>query len=38
RRVDVKPLLSGIYPLDEAVTAFEIAGDRNRSLKGQIAV
>ena len=37
RRVDVKPLLSGIYPLDEAVAAFEIAGDRNKSLKVQIA-
>lgn len=37
RRVDVKPLLSGIYPLDEAVAAFEIAGDRNKSMKVQIA-
>ncbi|ODA96556.1 L-idonate 5-dehydrogenase [Mesorhizobium sp. SEMIA 3007] len=37
RRVDVKPLLSGIYPLDEAVAAFEIAGDRNKAMKVQIA-
>lgn len=37
RRVDVKPLLTGIYPLDEAVAAFNIAGDRNKSMKVQIA-
>ena len=37
RRVDVKPLLTGIYPLDQAVAAFEIAGDRNKSMKVQIA-
>ncbi|MER9684452.1 MULTISPECIES: L-idonate 5-dehydrogenase [unclassified Mesorhizobium] len=37
RRVDVKPLLTGIYPMDEAVAAFEIAGDRNKSMKVQIA-
>ncbi|MER8523651.1 L-idonate 5-dehydrogenase [Mesorhizobium sp. M1076] len=36
-RVDVKPLLTGIYPLDEAVAAFDIAGDRNKSMKVQIA-
>ncbi|MES0150266.1 L-idonate 5-dehydrogenase [Mesorhizobium sp. M0012] len=37
RRVDLKPLLTGIYPLDEAVAAFDIAGDRNKSMKVQIA-
>ncbi|MES0200208.1 L-idonate 5-dehydrogenase [Mesorhizobium sp. M0011] len=37
RRVDVKPLLTGVYTLDEAVAAFEIAGDRNKSMKVQIA-
>ncbi|RRI06511.1 L-idonate 5-dehydrogenase [Mesorhizobium tamadayense] len=37
RRVDVKPLLTGIYSLDEAVAAFEIAGNRDRSMKVQIA-
>jgi len=37
RRVDVKPLLTGIYPMDEAVAAFEIAGDRTQSMKVQIA-
>ncbi|MER8462021.1 L-idonate 5-dehydrogenase [Mesorhizobium sp. M1396] len=37
RRVDVKPLLTGVYPLDQAVAAFEIAGDRSKSIKVQIA-
>ncbi|MFJ7357479.1 L-idonate 5-dehydrogenase [Phyllobacterium sp. NPDC097923] len=35
--VDVKPLLTGIFSLDEAVQAFEAAGDRNRSMKVQLA-
>lgn len=37
RRVDLKPLLSGTYPLEEAVRAFETAGDRSRSMKVQLA-
>jgi len=37
RRVDLKPLLSGIYPLTEAVQAFEAAGDRSKSMKVQLA-
>lgn len=37
RRVDVEPLLTGIYPIDDAVAAFEIAGDRSCSMKVQIA-
>ena len=36
RRVDLKPLLTGTFPLNDAVTAFEVAGDRNRSMKVQI--
>jgi L-idonate 5-dehydrogenase len=36
KRLDVAPLLTGIYPLDDAVKAFEIAGDRTRSMKVQI--
>lgn len=36
RKVDMKPLLTGIYGLDEAVKAFEIAGDRSRSMKVQL--
>ncbi len=35
-RVDLKPLLSRTFPLDEAVSAFEAAGDRSRSMKVQI--
>jgi L-idonate 5-dehydrogenase len=37
RRVDLKPLLTGTYPFEDAVTAFEIAGDRSRSMKVQLA-
>ncbi len=36
-RVDLRPLLTETYPLDDAVRAFEVAGDRNRSMKVQIA-
>lgn len=36
-RVDLKPLLTGIFPLEDAVTAFETAGDRNRSMKVQLS-
>jgi threonine dehydrogenase-like Zn-dependent dehydrogenase len=36
RRVDITPLLTGSYPLDEAVAAFEAAGDRTRSMKVQL--
>lgn len=37
RRVDLKPLLTGIYPLADAVKAFEAAGDRSKSMKIQLA-
>jgi L-idonate 5-dehydrogenase len=37
RRVDVKPLLTEIFALEDAVKAFETAGDRSRSMKVQIA-
>lgn len=36
RRVDVKPLLSGQFPLGEAVKAFELAKDKTRSTKVQV--
>ncbi|MBP2236465.1 L-idonate 5-dehydrogenase [Sinorhizobium kostiense] len=36
-RVDLKPLLTGVFPLEEAVAAFETAGDRNRSMKVQLS-
>jgi L-idonate 5-dehydrogenase len=37
RRVDLKPLLSSVFPLEDAVAAFEAASDRSRSMKVQIA-
>jgi L-idonate 5-dehydrogenase len=36
-RVDLTPLLTGVFPLEDAVRAFETAGDRNRSMKVQLA-
>lgn len=36
RVVDVKPLLSNIYPLADVIQAFEIAGDRSRIMKVQL--
>ena len=36
RRADVRPLLSATYPIEDAVTAFEAAGDRTRSMKVQL--
>lgn len=35
-RIDVTPLLTGHFTLDNAVEAFELAGDRTRSLKVQL--
>lgn len=37
RRVDVRPLLSDTFPIDEAVKAFELASDRAHSMKVQLA-
>ena len=36
RRVDLKPLLTGVYPMADAVAAFEAANDRSRSMKVQL--
>ena len=36
-RVDLKPMLTGSYGLDEARQAFEAASDRRRSMKVQLA-
>ncbi len=36
-RVDVRPLLSAVFPLANAVDAFELASDRSRAMKVQIA-
>ncbi|MGF9566069.1 L-idonate 5-dehydrogenase [Neorhizobium sp. BT27B] len=37
KRVDFSPLLSEIYPVADAVKAFEAAGDRGRSMKVQLS-
>lgn len=36
RRVDLAPLLTGSYPVEDAVAAFEAATDRSRSMKVQL--
>ncbi|HEY1327829.1 MAG TPA: L-idonate 5-dehydrogenase [Casimicrobiaceae bacterium] len=36
RRIDVRPLLSGQYPLQDAVAAFHAAADKTRSTKVQV--
>ena len=35
--IDVKPFITQIFPLDQALTAFETAGDRSRAMKAQIS-
>ena len=35
--IDVRPLLTGVLPIEQAREAFEVAGDRSRSIKMQIA-
>ena len=37
-RVDPMPLLTEVVPLDDAVRAFELAGDRSRAMKVQLAL
>jgi len=37
KRVDFSQLLSEIYPVADAVKAFEVAGDRSRSMKVQLS-
>jgi L-idonate 5-dehydrogenase len=36
RLIDVRPLLTGVMPMSEARAAFELAGDRSRSIKVQL--
>ncbi|MEM8802120.1 MAG: L-idonate 5-dehydrogenase [Pseudomonadota bacterium] len=36
-RLDVKPLITQTLPLDDAVAAFELASDRTKAIKAQIA-
>jgi L-idonate 5-dehydrogenase len=35
--IDVTPLLTEVIPLDDAVRAFDLAGDRSRAMKVQLA-
>jgi len=37
-RVNLKPLINAVYPLEEAVKAFEFAADKARSFKVQIQI
>ena len=37
RRVDLMPLLTGVLPVEDAVKAFDMASDRSRAMKVQIA-
>ena len=36
--IDVSPLLTAVFPLAEAVQAFDLAGDRTRAMKVQLAL
>ncbi|MEL7127326.1 MAG: L-idonate 5-dehydrogenase [Pseudomonadota bacterium] len=36
-RLDVKPLITHSFPVDDAVAAFEMASDRGQAIKAQIA-
>ncbi len=36
-RVDLKPLLTAVFPIEDAVAAFEAANDRSKAMKVQIA-
>ncbi|HWU02720.1 MAG TPA: L-idonate 5-dehydrogenase [Novosphingobium sp.] len=38
RRIDVRPILSGTYPIEQAEEAFHKAGDRSRVIKLHIAI
>ena len=37
RRVDLSPLLTGIFPIEKAVEAFELAGNRGKAMKIQLS-
>lgn len=36
-RIDVKPIITATYPLEQALEAFQAAGDRTRSVKVQLS-
>jgi L-idonate 5-dehydrogenase len=35
--IDVKPFITHTFPLDQAIAAFEMAGDRSQAMKAQIS-
>jgi len=37
RRVDMRPLLTASYPVEQAVEAFQFAGDKARAMKVQLS-
>ena len=37
RTIDVRPMITGTFTLEDAANAFEIAGDRSRAVKTQIS-
>jgi L-idonate 5-dehydrogenase len=37
RRVDLKPMLTGVLPVEDAIKAFDLALDRSKAMKVQIA-
>jgi L-idonate 5-dehydrogenase len=37
RRVDMRPLLTATYPVEQAVEAFQFAGDKSRAMKVQLS-
>jgi L-idonate 5-dehydrogenase len=38
RSIDVRPLLTEVVPLADAARAFELAADRSRAMKVQVAL
>ncbi|MDP6190896.1 MAG: L-idonate 5-dehydrogenase, partial [Gammaproteobacteria bacterium] len=36
QRIPLQPLLTGVYAVDDAVAAFEVANDRHQSMKVQL--
>lgn len=37
RAIDLSPMITGTFPLEDAAEAFEIAGDRSRAVKTQLS-
>ncbi|WP_306258511.1 hypothetical protein [Pararhizobium sp. IMCC21322] len=35
--IDLKPMITQIYPIDKAVEAFALAGDRSKAMKVQLS-